>query len=215
MKTTVKWILVAGLITGLTGLAACLNVKQPAWKIDYYSLEYDPPQVNVNERLPATLRVDMFSVAPEYDTRKIVYQETSFKKNAYMYHRWWAKPNEMVTSFFARDLEAASLFKAVFAFDRTLPATHSLRGSVDVFHEADQPEVWDAVIQLSVNLINENTVKAENAVLLQKRYSAREPCREKTPLALAEAMSKAVSAVSVNMMLDVYRALTRFYRQSK
>ncbi len=215
MKYMMKFMLFGGLFFISAATCGCLTVKQPAQKVDYYSLEYAPPEVNVNKQLPATLRIDMFSVAPEYDTRKIVYQEGPFKKNAYVYHRWWAKPNEMTTSFFARDLEAASLFEAVFAFDRTMPATHSLRGSVDVFHEDDTPDVWYAVIQVSVSLINEKAMKAQNAVLLQKKYSAREPCREKTPLALAEAMSKAVSTVSVNMLLDIYGALSRFYRESK
>lgn len=206
------------MITALSVLMGfgCFGIKQSSPKIDFYSLEYDPPQVSSEKKLPAVIRVNMFSIAPPYDTQKMVYRETGFKKDAYSYHRWWNKPNELVTAFLARDLKSSGLFEAVFAFDRTIPATHSIYGAVEEFYELDAaPDVWQAVMSLTISLVDDRAVRADRSVLFQKKYSLTEHCQAQTPLAVAQAMSKNMETLSAEIIKDTYKALHEYYSSGR
>ena len=47
-------------------LSACLDLKQPSNKINYYSLEYDPPRMRGFQPVAEVIKVEQFSVAPIY-----------------------------------------------------------------------------------------------------------------------------------------------------
>jgi uncharacterized lipoprotein YmbA len=90
------------LLIGLTlPLIACLDLKQPSNKIDYYSLEYDPPRMRGFQPVGEVIKVEQFSVAPIYNTHKIIYRDKSYQRAAYTYHKWRANPAESVTYFLA------------------------------------------------------------------------------------------------------------------
>ena len=96
--------------------AACTGqLKKPARRIDFYTLEYPAPRPSVKAPLPLVLGVQRFRVAPTYNTQKIVYRDRNFKRNTYQYHKWRAEPGDLVGYFLARDLKQAGIFKAVFA----------------------------------------------------------------------------------------------------
>ena len=76
----------------LISVSACLNLKQPRNKIDYYILEYAPPRLTKPEPLPVIIKIDRFSAAPLYNTNRIVFRDKSFKRDAYVYHRWRVNP---------------------------------------------------------------------------------------------------------------------------
>ena len=193
---------------GLTlGLSACLNLKQPSNKIEYYSLEYDPPRMSDLQPLASVISVELFSVSPIYNTRKIIYRDKSFKRAAYDYHKWHANPGEFVSHFLARDMQQSGLFKAVGSYNQRLAGATVLRGSVDEFLESDMPEGWQAVLTLSIILIAEKDPDAVKKILFQKTYEVRKPCRQKNPRALAEAMSQAMSEASASIINDVYEHL--------
>jgi len=66
MNIAGKTCLLAALFTLL--VSGCLNVSQPGRKIDYYSLEYDPPlKAAERKQVPLTLRIKRFQVAPLYN----------------------------------------------------------------------------------------------------------------------------------------------------
>ena len=80
-------------------LAAWLNLKQPKNKIDYYTLEYEPPVVQNHQPLPYVIKVARFSVAPIYKNNRIIYRDQSYKRQAYTYHQWRVNPADFVTYF--------------------------------------------------------------------------------------------------------------------
>lgn len=191
------------------GLSACLDFKQPSNKIEYYSLEYDPPPMRDLEPISNVIAVELFDVSPIYNTRKIIYRDRSFKRAAYDYHKWHANPGEFVSHFLARDLQRSHLFRAVVPRNRPFPGASVLGGSVDEFLEADMPAGWQAVLSLSIILIAEHEPDAAKKILFQKTYDIRKPCRRKNPRALAEAMSQAMSEASVRIIRDVYEHLAQ------
>lgn len=188
--------------------SSCLNFKQPANKISYYSLEYSPPiQHSETAPLPFVIQVERFRTAPFYDSNKIVYREGEFKRDAYIYHKWLSTPGEMLSYFLARDMRESGLFKAVFSPDTSQASSYIIQGSADEFFELDEKDSWYAVLSLSITLMAADEPDISKKVLLQKRYSAKERCQKKNPTALAASMSRAMSKNSEKIISDIYRRL--------
>lgn len=189
-------------------LNACLDLKQPSNKIDYYSLEYDPPRMHGFQPVGAVIKVEQFSVAPIYNTHKIIYRDTSYQRAAYTYHRWRANPGESVTYFLARDMQQSQLFKAVLTRSSKFPYAYVLEGSVDEFLESDTAGGCQAVLALGIVFMAEHEPDMDKKILFQKTYQMSKPCKQGNPGTLAEAMSLAMSEASAKIINDVYENLT-------
>lgn len=187
---------------------SCLGSNEPKRKVEYYSLEYDPPIIETWEPLSAVIRIDQFRMAPIYNSNRIFFSERSYQSDEYYYHKWRAAPGDLVTYFLSRDLKASSLFKAVFSNDSTSLSSHVIEGMVEEFFEQDIGDRQEAILTVSISLLAENKLNINGGVLLQKRYSVKEKCRRRHPRALAEAMSKAMAEVSGMIITDVYNALS-------
>jgi cholesterol transport system auxiliary component len=191
----------------LLGFWGCVGAKQPVPNIDYYTLEYDPPKVDMRKRTGVVIRVERFQVAPYYNTTNIIYRENRFKRDAYHYQKWRANPGDLVTYFLARDLRESGLFQGVFVLSSKFPASHSIDGILDAFYQASIQDVWEAVLSFSVTLMAEYEPDISRRILFQKHYEIREKCAYKNPRALAEAMSKALAGLSKKVISDVYQTL--------
>ncbi len=186
---------------------ACVSLKQPRNKIGFYTLEYDPPQIVGLMPLSHVIRMSRFGVAPIYNTNRIIYRDRSFKRDAYAYHKWQANPGDLVTYLLNRDMKASGLFKAVLPRGSRFSSPYILEGQVDEFFESDKDQFWEAVLSISIVFIVGNAPDMSKRVLFQKTYHAREPCKQKNPRALAEAMSRAMAEVSGKIIRDIHAHL--------
>lgn len=205
-KTTVAAIVLFLFVAG------CANLKQPSRRIDFYTLEYDPPHVSRPAVLPVALKVERFCVAPGYDTTHIVFRDSAFKRNTYIYRRWRAHPGDLVSYFLYRDIRQCGLFKAAFPVENSPGASLVLDGSVDAFFEWDTNSRWKAVLSFSVVLMKEAEPDVSRRIIFQKNYHAEQACARKNPQALAAAMSRAMAQLSAQVIADVYDAVSREYR---
>jgi cholesterol transport system auxiliary component len=202
------WSLTRVLLIGLALLlSACLDLKQPSNKIEYYSLEYDPPRMHGFQPVAKVIKVEQFSVAPIYNTHKIIYRDKSYQRAAYTYHKWRANPGESVTYFLARDMQQSQLFKAVLTRRSKFPYAYLLEGSVDEFLESDTADGCQAVLALSIVLMAEHESDMDKKIRFQKSYQMSKTCEQRNPRALAEAMSLAMSEASAKIINDVYENL--------
>ena len=190
-------------------LSACLDLKQPSNKIDYYSLEYDPPRMHGNQPVADVIKVEPFSVAPIYNTHKIIYRDRSYQRAAYTYHKWRANPGESVTYLLARDMQRSRLFKAVLTRGSKFPYAYVLEGNVDEFLESDTAAGCQAVLALSIVLMAEHELEMDKKIRLQKSYQMKSPCEQRSPGAFAKAMSLAMSEASEKIINDIYKNLMR------
>ena len=190
-------------------IGGCAGIRQPVRRIDYYTLEYEVPVVKKSAPLPYVIRLEKFRVSPAYDSNNIVYRESSFKRNAYVYHKWRADPGDLVTYFLARDYEYSSLFQAAYTMKSRLNPSHILEGTVDEFYEYDDADTWRAVLTVSVTLLRKMEPDVSKRVLFQRQYSETETCTQKHPSALAEAMSKAMARISQRVIADTYTHLSK------
>ncbi|MGA1791801.1 MAG: ABC-type transport auxiliary lipoprotein family protein [bacterium] len=189
-------------------LGACVTLKPQDHKIKFYNLEYQPLSISGNlEPLPVALRIERLHVSPVFSTNRIICRDISFKQDSYVNHQWKSDPGAMVTYFLGRDLKASGLFKVVLSHESGSSFSHILEGSVDEFFEWHTQENWKGVLILSITFFSKSERDAQKKVLFHKTYSTSRPCREKDPGALAEAMSKAMQEISVEIIEDVYDAL--------
>jgi ABC-type uncharacterized transport system auxiliary subunit len=198
------WMLFPGL---LLLVASCGSLNKPSHKIEHYSLEYEPARMAELKPLSHVMRVERFSVAPVYNTHQIIYREASFRRDAYVYHRWRSNPGDLVTYFLTRDMKQSGLFRAVIPYDSRQTSSFVLEGSVDEFFESDSEDFWEAVLTFSVTLTAENEPDISKRVLFQKTYHAKKPCKMKNPRALAEGMSEAMAQLSRQMIVDIHGVL--------
>jgi len=187
-------------------MAACVGTKGPPLASRVYSLEYPPPAPAVAEddRLKWSLRVDAFDAQPFIGTDRIVYRESPFQVDTYRYHRWQAPPARLVAWHLEDDLKSAGYLSAVIGSNSLFQATHVLEGTVHAFHEDDAANGWEAVVSVSLTLAQNPNESGGRRILMQRRYSARQPCRYRTPLSLAEAMSRALAEISAQALEDIY-----------
>lgn len=186
---------------------ACVSLKQPVNKIEYYTLEYPSPQIKTLHPLPYVIRMDRFTVAPPYNTSQIIYRDQSFKRNAYVYYRWQTNPGATVTTLLKRDIKNSGLFKAVLNPGSRFSSQYMIEGTVDEFFEWDTKNAWKAILTVSIILTEKNKNDIKNSILYQKTYRKAEICQQKKPKAVAEAMSQALSKISEEMIIDVYDCL--------
>ena len=204
MKTLKLAMMMAMILAIVSG---CGKLRPGDRNISYYSLEYAPPISGQTERLPVAIRIERFRISPMYDSSKIIYREKAFKLDSYVYHKWWANPADLTAYFLSRDFQHSGYFKAVFSPADNIHSTHILDGFVEEFFEEDDTESWKAVLSLNIYLLKEDHPDVNQRILMQKKYTATRPCAEKTPHALARAMSSAMSEISEQMIRDVYDVL--------
>ena len=188
-------------------LTSCTSFNNVQHETRYYSLEYPSPQFSDLKSLPLVIKMEPFNTAPIYHTSRILYRDRSFNINSYAYHQWRANPGNLVQYFLLRDLKASGLYKAILPYSSRSAASYVLEGSLDEFIEWDGDTGWEAVLSLSITLIKSGEKDIQKRIVMQKDYRTLEPCSLKNPLAVAEAMSRAMSRVSEQIIRDLYARL--------
>jgi len=187
-------------------LVACLGCGKPPMLVNQYMLEYPAPMVGGKVKIPAAVRVELFSVAQAFNTNAMVYQPQPFQSQSYNYSRWRANPGNLVTDYLIRDLRESGLFKAVFGADSSAEYRFRLEGGVVEFQEVDAADGWKASLALTVTLLDTTQEELPRRVIFQKNYRVQEPLPEKTPQGLAQGMSRAMEQVSARIINDTYEA---------
>ena len=188
-------------------LVGCVNLKQPSYKIDYFTLEYEPIPVGNIKPLSHVLKVNRFRVAPVYNTTQMIYRDRPFRREAYTYHKWRTNPGDLVSSLLVRDIQRSGLFKAVVPHESMLVASYVLEGSVDEFLESNRDGAMQAVLTVTTTLVAGGERNLPRNVLFQKTFHAAKPCKEKSPQGLAEAMSQAMAEVSQDIIMTLHDRL--------
>ncbi len=198
------------LIAFSLAFCGCISLEQPNTKFEFYTLEYDALRTDESiepNRKPIVLKIKHFNASPIYNTDRIIYSDQQFKRSPYFYHKWRVRPAESVTYFLSRDLKESGLFEAVLPPTSGSLHTHTVEGTVDEFLEWDSNSSWEAVLRISVILQVAREPDAGKRIIFERSFSTRKKCREKNPLALAQAMSLAMAEVSKDIGIAIHEAL--------
>jgi cholesterol transport system auxiliary component len=185
---------------------SCSMKKDLPHPIAYYTLDYEQPDIEPLPKLPITLSIEKFKTAAPYDSNRIVYSKNQYSQNNYFYHQWIASPAEMISNLLARDLTASNRFQAVVHSNDPL-TSHLLRGTIDEFYEQDTDDQWNAVLSITIILINKNERDKIGQFVFQKNYKKVHPMDQKNPKGLTRALSLAMSEISRLIIADIYNVL--------
>lgn len=194
----------AGFLAALVVFCACAGSEGEIPRTRYYTLEYEPPRLTEINPCPVVIKLAPFSVAPGYDSLRMAYRENSFKRDNYFYAKWRVNPADITAHFLQRDMRESGLFKAVLPHQSEVVAPLTMEGHVLDFYERDGPESWEAVLTITITLIWKCEIGESGKILLHKSYTDQEPCKQKNPKGLAQAMSLAMSRTSKRIILDIH-----------
>jgi ABC-type uncharacterized transport system auxiliary subunit len=198
-----------GAIVLIALLAGCLGGTAPAPLVKHYSLEYPPPRAENLSRSEALLKVGRFSVDRLYTGPSMLYRKGPFRRDAYHEQRWRVSPGDMVTDFLKRDLRHAGLFRAVLSARDTEETRFVLEGGVEEFLEVDEGESRKALLVAMVTLLDLSFRDVSRRVVFQKTYRCEAPFTQEGSAGLAEAMSRAMSQLSMQVITDIDSAMQK------
>jgi cholesterol transport system auxiliary component len=201
------WAGVALLMLSTSLVTSCSLGAKPAYKVNQYTLEYASPVLGGLTPVNEFIKVEEFSVAQTFNTSAMVYKEGPNLRNVDPYNRWRTKPGEMTAGYLVRDLRNCGLFRAVISYDDSMETRYLLEGQVDEFLEVSDKEGRKAVLGLNVTFLDLKKRETAEKVIFQRDYKAAEPCPEKTPVALAQGMSRAMEKISRQIILDLQDAV--------
>ncbi len=204
-RTPPLWCLILALLALLLMAGAC---SRPPILVQRYVLEYPAPAVPRQAPLPEAVKVHQFAAAEAINTTAMLYRPDAYQRQAYVYHQWRITPGPLVTDSLVRDLRQAGLFQAVFTEDSPDRARFRVEGGVTEMQEENYPAGWQAVLGLSITLLDTHYPPREvsRRVMFQKSYRAVEPMPDQTPQGLAAAISRAMSRLSREIITDIHRA---------
>ncbi|MCF8094295.1 MAG: PqiC family protein [Desulfobacteraceae bacterium] len=188
-------------------IPGCSAFNTPPKQVDLYTLAYPAPEaVKAGKTVPVRLAVKPFRVFTPYSSDRIVYAENKHHRSMYVYHKWIAKPGEIVGSLVIRDIRAAQIVEAVF-YEGGQNPNHTLECTLEAFYEDDSQDPWEAVLAVNLILTKNHPANSGSQILLQKTYQTRKALEQNNPLGLARAMSRALEGVTERMIKDIQKSL--------
>ena len=198
-----------GLILLIIGLAGCLRGTAPPPLVLQYLVEYPPPVAVKIFHTEALLKVERFSVDRIYTGPAMIFRKGPFLREAYHEHRWRVSPGDMVTDFLRRDIHHAALFQAVLSARETEETRFVLNGGVEEFLEVDEGKSRKALLVTVVTLLDRTSLEVSRRVVFQKTYRCEAPFTQEGAAGLAEAMSRAMSQFSMQVIADIGNTLQK------
>jgi len=196
------------ILISVSFFSGCIGMVDSSPQTIYYTFEYEPEPCRAKIPLDVVIQVNRFTVSPLYDTRKIVYKTKDYKRETYHYHKWLINPGHLVSYFLARDLQHSNLYKAVLTPDDMYPSTHIVEGRVQEIFEYDSPDGWEAILTVSITLIDAHQKDISKRVLYQKKYGVNQKCIDKNPASFVDAVNQAMKKLSYLAIMDIYSFLS-------
>ena len=191
----------------LSVLTSCIGLNSAPPQIDFYTLEYEPPDAGPAITSDYILKVDRFHISAVYDDDRLLIRNQAFKRNEYSRHRWRANPAELVADYLARDLSQTAFFRAVVRTEPISDYSHLLTGTIEEFYQRSDGNHRLAILSLKVMLVDEASSPGDWNVLFQQRYAFKVPVSDPTPAGFVAGMSEAMRKFSTQLIDDIAAAL--------
>jgi cholesterol transport system auxiliary component len=205
MRRKVRFALILSIMGAL--MAGCAPSSRAPMMVRTWALQYAPPRVEGLKTLPVMLRVKRLRAAYGFNGPDMVYSPSPLQRATYPYNRWLAAPSDLLGDMLARDMRASGLFHGVLGGGDGGEARFLMQGGVLEAVELNRRSAWSARLALHITLTDQQEADTAQKVILQKNYAIEEPIRIKGAPGLARAMSRAASAASKSIMLDLHRAI--------
>jgi ABC-type uncharacterized transport system auxiliary subunit len=188
-------------------LGGCAGKASTSAAIRQYALEYPSPAFGSMERVHESIRVEPLSIARTFSTASMVYRSRPFVYGDDAYNRWKIKPSVMISDMLLRDMRSAGLFGGVFSNSDAESGDYALGGVIEELYEQEERDGSKAVLALNVTLISRSRQNTGSRLCFQKSYRSVQTMETCDAESMARAMSKAMEALSREIILDAYQAM--------
>lgn len=188
-------------------ISGCVSARPPV-AVEKYTFAYPTPTATVRDIAQVSIKVQRFTAAQAFNTTSMVYSPAPNRMDVYNYHRWMTNPSDMVTDYFLRDLHASGAFGAIFSWRDAVEARFEINGDVTEFLETDGADGPVATLGMTLTMFDTSENELPRRLVFQKRYRAESPMKEKNPQNLADAISRAMERLSVEMIKDIVSSTT-------
>ena len=190
--------------------AACLNLNKSYPEKRSFVLEVTSEQREPAPDAARVLKISKFRVSPLFVGRPMVYRVGELQYENDFYDEWFIAPGALLTQQFHDWLSKTGHFQFVLVGTNHIEPTHLLEGSVAEFYGdyrlAGSPK---AIFGIELHLLDGLN---ESQVLFHRAYHKEVPLADRSPDALAAALTQAVRQVLVDLerdLAEVPEALSR------
>jgi ABC-type uncharacterized transport system auxiliary subunit len=198
-----------GLLAVVILLSGCSSAAKSSAAIRHYAIEYASPAFKESGPVSESIRVETLSVVRNFSTTSMVYRSRPYVYNDDAYNRWKVKPSVMISDMLLRDMRSAGLFGGVYSDGDREGGDYALGGMIEEMYEQEERDASRAVLALNMTLLHTSRQNAGGRLVFQKSYRTAEVMERSDADSMARAMSRAMEALSRQIVLDTYTAIRR------
>lgn len=177
----------------------------------YFILNYlpstQPDRLN-SAPYPCTIRLRDFSIEEAYNRPQIVYRQSPFALQYYVYRVWAVKPARMVTDLVYKHLETRNLVSSVTRrFDEGPKPDYELSGVIEALEEYDSEELWFAHLAIRMNLVR----LSDGQSIYTRRFDIRKRVYKHNPENVIRELSALMEYIMTQAAHDMDRMFAREY----
>ncbi|MDD4862240.1 MAG: ABC-type transport auxiliary lipoprotein family protein [Smithellaceae bacterium] len=198
------WILSA---LSLLFMAGCATSGKPQYDVEKYLLSYPSSSWTQLAKLPASIKLNRFSIASAYNSTGMIFRNDSYGVDSFNYSRWAVNPADMTGDILLADIRASGLFQAVFSRYDTEEGRFLLSGGIEEFYLQIDKKNKTARIGISISMQDTQEKETGKRMMFQKKYFREEPLQDASPKGYCEAASRAMQIISREIISDIYAAV--------
>lgn len=197
----VAWTLLAAVALGAAGCASTPTRR-------YYTLAYPIDRDTVTEARPPLhpvhVRIKPFRVGLPYDRPQIVYRQSPFEFQYYVYQLWAAKPQHMLRELVQSHLESTRLVAEVTRdFGERYP-DYELVAEVLAIEEYDSSSFWYGHLAMRFELIR----FSDKMPLWNYDFDRKRKVYDKQPVYVVRTLSQILSEEMVRVTAELDRVIS-------
>lgn len=194
------------LLSGIAAAAALAVTAPGCGSIptkQFYVLNY-LPSAAWNRSNPApypyTIRLREFDIEEAYNRPQIIYRQSPFELQYYIYRVWAVKPTRMLSDLAYKHLLTSRLVSSVIRrFDEGPKPDYELSGIIEAIEEYDSEELWFAHLAINMNL----TRISDGSLVYTRRFDLRKRVFQHKPEFVIRELSALMEYVMTQATHDI------------
>jgi ABC-type uncharacterized transport system auxiliary subunit len=188
-------------------LTGCATSGKPQYNVEKFLLNYPAPSWNQLGKLPASIRVNRFSIAAAYNSTSMIFRGDAYSIDSFNYSRWAVNPADMIGDSLLSDMRGSGQFLAVFSRYETDEGRFIISGGIEEFYLRVDKSNKTALIAISISMQDLREKETGKRMMFQKKYIREEPLQDPSPRGYCQAASLAMQVISREIISDIYTAV--------
>jgi len=184
----------------------CASGSKPQNDVERYLISYPSLVWNEPEKLPASVKLNRFSIAAAYNSTRMIFRSDAYSIDSFNYSRWAVNPADMIGDCLLADLRGSGLFQTVLSRHDNDEGRFVISGGIEEFYLRTEKNPKTAYIRVTITLQDSAAKETGKRILYQKKYFREEPLPDQSPRGFSQAASAAMQTVSREIVNDIYAA---------